>query len=92
MPFGPAGFTFGNSATIKFLMLNDKMRLNRGKAAAIVAQIGQGKRGNTMLKTIMIGRYLSIQGQFVRTTPTGLVVVRVGDKTYAGRPVQKRVA
>lgn len=44
-----------------------------------------------MLKTIMIGRYLSIQGEFVRTTPTGLVVVRVGDTVYAGRPV-KRVA
>ncbi|MCA0207085.1 hypothetical protein [Pararhodobacter sp.] len=45
-----------------------------------------------MLKTIMIGRYLSIQGQFVRTTPSGLVVVKVGDKTFAGRPVQKRRA
>ncbi|MCB1359593.1 MAG: hypothetical protein H6899_15820 [Rhodobacter sp.] len=45
-----------------------------------------------MLKTIMIGRYLSIQGEFVRTTTSGLVVVKVGEKTYAGRPVQKRVA
>jgi len=42
-----------------------------------------------MLKTIMIGRYLSIQGQFVRTTASGLVVVRVGDRTYAGHPVRK---
>ncbi|MFN4101006.1 MAG: hypothetical protein ACK4GT_14650 [Pararhodobacter sp.] len=42
-----------------------------------------------MLKTIMIGRYLSIQGQFVRTTPSGLVVVRVGDTTYTGYPVRK---
>ncbi|MCL4674813.1 MAG: hypothetical protein KJZ59_02005 [Pararhodobacter sp.] len=45
-----------------------------------------------MLKTIMIGHYLSIQGQFVRTTPSGLMVVRVGDTTYAGRPVNKKVA
>ena len=45
-----------------------------------------------MFKTIMIGRYLSIQGLFVRTTPAGLMVVRVGDKTFTGRPVQKRVA
>lgn len=45
-----------------------------------------------MLKTIMIGRYLSIQGQFVRTTPTGLVVVRVGTETFAGRPVKRHVA
>jgi len=53
---------------------------------------GKVIEGNTMLKTIMIGRYLSIQGQFVRTTPSGLVVVRVGDATYAGRPVKRRVA
>ena len=45
-----------------------------------------------MLKTIMIGRYLSIQGLFVRTTPTGLAVVKVGDKTFTGRPVHKRAA
>lgn len=45
-----------------------------------------------MLKTIVIGRYLSIQGRFVRTTPSGLVVVRVGDKTYAGRPANTRAA
>jgi hypothetical protein len=45
-----------------------------------------------MLKTIMIGRYISIQGQFVRTTPTGLMVVKVGNTTYAGRPANQRVA
>ncbi|WP_165814470.1 hypothetical protein [Pararhodobacter oceanensis] len=45
-----------------------------------------------MLKTIMIGRYLSIQGQFIRTTPNGLMVVRIGDETYAGRPVKKTAA
>ncbi|MCA2011510.1 hypothetical protein LCM17_08455 [Cereibacter sphaeroides] len=42
-----------------------------------------------MLKTVMIGHYLSIQGKFVRTTASGLMVVKVGDKTYAGRPVAK---
>jgi hypothetical protein len=45
-----------------------------------------------MLKTIMIGRYISIQGKFVRTTPTGLMVVQVGNATYAGRPANLRVA
>lgn len=45
-----------------------------------------------MLKTILIGHYLSIQGKFVRTTPNGMVVVRVDDKTYAGRPANTRVA
>ncbi|MBN8293592.1 hypothetical protein JI664_16590 [Rhodobacter sp. NTK016B] len=42
-----------------------------------------------MFKTIMIGHHLSIQGTFVRATASGLVVVKVGDKTYAGRPVRK---
>lgn len=45
-----------------------------------------------MLKTIMIGRYMSIQGKFVKTTPSGLVVVKVDDKTFAGRPVTRSVA
>ncbi|MEZ5752379.1 MAG: hypothetical protein R3D60_10565 [Paracoccaceae bacterium] len=45
-----------------------------------------------MLRTIMIGSYLSIQGMFVRTTESGLVVVRVGDTKYAGRPVQYRAS
>ena len=53
---------------------------------------GMVNEGMTMLKTIMIGRYLSIQGEFVRTTASGLVVVKVGETTYAGRPVQKRAA
>jgi hypothetical protein len=54
--------------------------------------LGKVNAEGTMLKTIMIGRYLSIQGEFIRTTPTGLVVVRVGSQTYAGRPVQKKAA
>ena len=53
---------------------------------------GEVNRGFVMLKTIMIGKDLSIQGKFVRTTPNGLMVVRVGDKTYAGRPANRRVA
>lgn len=56
-------------------------------------KLGKVNKGNTqMLKTIMIGRYMSIQGKFVRTTPNGLVVVRVDDKTFAGRPVKAQVA
>ena len=55
-------------------------------------KMGKVNEGFAMLKTIMIGKYLSIQGKFVRTTPSGLMVVRVGDKTYAGRPANRRVA
>ena len=42
-----------------------------------------------MLKTILVGRYLSIQGIYVRTTASGLVTVRVGSATYTGRPVAR---
>jgi hypothetical protein len=40
-----------------------------------------------MLKTITIGNYLSVQGVFVKMLQDGLMVVRVGANTYAGRPV-----
>lgn len=37
--------------------------------------------------TIMIGRYSSVQGQFVSSLPDGRVVVRVGAQLHIGRPV-----
>ncbi|MCC5999762.1 MAG: hypothetical protein JJU19_02725 [Pararhodobacter sp.] len=40
-----------------------------------------------MFSTILVGRYLSIQGRFVRRLASGLVVVRSGRRTYVGRPV-----
>ncbi len=40
-----------------------------------------------MLKTIMVGKYISVQGEFVRRLPNGLIEVRVGSRVYAGRPV-----
>ncbi|GAB1381230.1 hypothetical protein MASR1M49_40760 [Pararhodobacter aggregans] len=85
-------FQISNNGTIKFLMPNDKCDVFLAGSAGMWQKWGTVNEGLTMLKTIMIGRYLSIQGQFVRTTPTGLVVVKVGDKTFAGRPVQKRHA
>ena len=42
-----------------------------------------------MLRTITVGNYLSIQGLFVRMLSDGRIVVRVGDKTYQGQPVQQ---
>ena len=85
-------FQISNNGTIKFLMPNDKCDVFLAGSAGMWQKWGTVNEGLTMLKTIMIGRYLSIQGQFVRTTPNGLVVVKVGDKTFAGRPVQKRHA
>ncbi len=37
--------------------------------------------------TIMIGRYSSVQGQYVDTLADGRVVVRVGPSLHIGRPV-----
>lgn len=60
--------------------------------AQMCQNLDKVNEGTTMLKTIMIGRYMSIQGKFVKTTPNGLVVVKVDDKTFAGRPVSRNVA
>ncbi len=73
-------------------MPNDKCDVFLAGQPRMWQKWGTVNEGLTMLKTIMIGRYLSIQGQFVRTTPSGLVVVKVGNKTFMGRPVPKRHA
>ena len=44
-------------------------------------------RGIRMFITVMIGRHVSIQGRFLRRLASGLVLVRVGERQYAGRPV-----
>ncbi|WP_417269275.1 hypothetical protein [Celeribacter sp.] len=40
-----------------------------------------------MLKSITIGSYISVQGLFVRDTANGNIVVRVGDRTFEGKPI-----
>lgn len=40
-----------------------------------------------MLRTIIIGSCVSVQGQFVKDLPNGLIAVRVGDKIFTGQPV-----
>lgn len=40
-----------------------------------------------MLRTVTVGNYLSIQGIFVKMLKDGLMEVRVGSRTFAGRPV-----
>ncbi len=42
-----------------------------------------------MLTTVLIGTCVSVQGLFVRRLANGLVMVRVDDKFYAGRPVNE---
>ncbi|MEM6886641.1 MAG: hypothetical protein AAF636_00740 [Pseudomonadota bacterium] len=40
-----------------------------------------------MLRTIIVGSAVTIQGLFVRALPDGRIVVRVDEKNYAGTPV-----
>ncbi len=40
-----------------------------------------------MLRTIVMGSCVSVQGLFVRKLVNGMVVVRVGDCLYQGYPV-----
>lgn len=43
-----------------------------------------------MLRTILMGSCVSVQGVFVRQLQNGKVLVRVGKQLYAGRPVATR--
>ncbi len=45
-----------------------------------------------MLKTIMQGSCVMVQGIFVRGLPGGRIVVRVGKTEYAGAPVGPKAA
>ncbi len=40
-----------------------------------------------MLRTIAIGSCILIQGIFERSMKNGNVIVRIGEKTYEGKPV-----
>ena len=40
-----------------------------------------------MIRTITIGSCISVQGVFERQEPNVSVVVRVGAKTYEGKPI-----
>jgi hypothetical protein len=42
-----------------------------------------------MFATILVGRYLSIQGRILHRLPGGLVAIRVGSQTLVGRPVAR---
>lgn len=40
-----------------------------------------------MIRTIVIGSCMFVQGFFERQVANGNIIVRVGSKTYEGRPV-----
>ena len=41
-----------------------------------------------MLRTIMIGNSIFVQGTYVKMLANGRMAVRVDDRVYAGTPVQ----
>jgi hypothetical protein len=45
-----------------------------------------------MLRTIILGSCVSVQGQFVRQLDNGRIVVQVGDRMFEGMPVTKTKA
>jgi hypothetical protein len=42
-----------------------------------------------MLRTIVLGSAVSVQGTFVRELPDGRIVVKVDDTIFSGKPVGK---
>ncbi|MDD8024276.1 MAG: hypothetical protein PHX82_14340 [Paracoccaceae bacterium] len=45
-----------------------------------------------MLRTIVVGSCVSVQGTFEAQLDNGKIVIRVDDRLYAGRPVSKKAA
>lgn len=42
-----------------------------------------------MLRTVILGSCVSVQGLLVRRLENGKIIVRVGPRTYEGYPVRK---
>jgi hypothetical protein len=42
-----------------------------------------------MIRTILLGSCVSVQGAFVARQPDGRIVVKVGDRLFTGKPVNK---
>ena len=45
-----------------------------------------------MLRTIILGTSVSVQGIFVRDLPDGRIAIRVGRLLFTGRPVTRKAA
>ncbi len=45
-----------------------------------------------MVRTIVMGSCVSVQGIFVKALGNGKIMVRVGSQTYTGRPVGQTAA
>lgn len=45
-----------------------------------------------MLRTIVVGSCVSVQGTFESQLDNGKIVVRVGDRLFSGKPVMRKSA
>ncbi len=45
-----------------------------------------------MLRTIILGSCVSVQGVYIKTLSDGRILVRVGSREFAGRPVIQEAA
>jgi hypothetical protein len=45
-----------------------------------------------MLRTIILGSCVSVQGIYIKTLADGRILVRVGSREYTGRPVIQQAA
>ena len=54
--------------------------------------IHNGDGGEQMLRTIILGTCVLVQGTFVRQLADGKIAVRVGQNVFAGYPVVKNAA
>jgi len=50
----------------------------------LLAHLG---RESAMLRTVILGSCVSVQGTFIRQLANGRIVVRVGQRIYQGFPV-----
>lgn len=44
--------------------------------------------GNNMLRTIIMGTCVQVQGTFVRALSDGRIIVAVGNQKYTGMPIK----
>lgn len=67
------------------LLVMFRQGLRHWKSAALLGRIG-------MLRTIVLGSCVSVQGTFERLLDNGKIQVRVGDRLFEGVPVTKKAA
>lgn len=63
------------------------MRQVWGEACILFIRGSQSQETTPMIRTIRIGRYMTVQGTLLRKSACGRLVIRANDKCYIGYPV-----